>query len=668
MTGPTSDSGGVLRIMTGATGFLGSNFLLRLLQRGEEVVAVARGADASARVRGALELAAASYSESLERSDGGGLTVVAGDICEPRCGIDDNTIRRLTRRGCDEFWHFAASLHFEDRRRELIWRHNVMGTEHALRLATDLGCRRFVYVSTAYTAGTAAGDVREELHDVRGPFNNAYEESKALAEQTVHAHCTERGSEYAILRPSIVIGPSRTLRPGGSDTGLYGLIREVHAMRKPLREIARPLVVEAETETPLNLVPVDWVVDDILTLIDTDFGGQPIHHLTTDNTISIGTAGPLVARLTGTPPFEFVPELPDDASPIEQMIARQTGFYKSYFKNPKTFLRSLPPHRGITVAELKGYMREYYRELRGETYAGVLERAVIEGYDGSHLCTFAGGEPGKPAVLLVNAYGMPVDFMVPLAKRLAERYRVLSWESRAVPNVVGPFDPAHVDLAAHVRDLETVLDKEGVELAHVVGWCTGAQVSLRFAAENPERVRSLALLNGSYRLPDTVPLTEFRSLTRKLARTISRERRFAQVYFDATYGKARDTRSQESATVSTILNFTDPELIHLTSMPFRSVEALYRYAHCIARFWDEPDHAWAASVAAPTLVVAGARDQIAHPTESKEIERRMPNAQINMMREGDHFSIYRDQALIEQVVTFFGAAPERVATEPAHSG
>jgi nucleoside-diphosphate-sugar epimerase/alpha-beta hydrolase superfamily lysophospholipase len=648
----------VTRVMTGATGFLGSNFLLRLLQRGEAVVAIARGADADERVRDALERAAASYSESFDQEDGAILTVVVGDICKSHCGIEEHVLRDLRARRPDELWHFAASLHFEERRRDFIWRHNVTGTEHVMRLATELGCRRFVYVSTAYTTGATPGEAAEELHDVCGPFNNAYEESKALAEWAVHVYCTEHGIDYAILRPSIIVGPSLTMRSGGSDTGLYGLMREMYSMRKPLREIARPLVVEAEPDTALNLVPVDWVVADILTLIDTDFCGRRIHHLTTDNTITIGITAPFVARMAGIPPIECIPTLPEDASPIEQMIVRRTEFYRSYFKNSKTFARTLPRRRGITVDELKAYMREYQRELRGETYTGVLERTVIKGPYGSQLCTFAGGQRGELAVVLVNAYGMPVDFMVPLAKRLAERYRVLSWESRGIPNLAGPFDPERVDLGAHASDLETVLDREGIELAHVVGWCTGAQVSLRFAAENPRRVRTLTLLNGSYRLSDAVPLTEFRSLTRKLARTISVERHFAEVYFEATYGRAQDGRSRESATVSAILGFSDPELIHLTSMPFRSVEAIYRYAHSIARFWDEPDHAWADHVAAPALVVTGSRDRIAHPAESREIVRRMPNARLSVMQEGDHFSLYRDPMLIEQVIDFLGSAAE----------
>lgn len=54
-----------------------------------------------------------------------------------------------------------------------------------------------------------------------------------------------------------------------------------------------------------------------------------------------------------------------------------------------------------------------------------------------------------------------------------------------------------------VLDLDAVLDEVGVERASLIGWGHGGQVALAYAAARPERVRSVAVINGYARLEAT---------------------------------------------------------------------------------------------------------------------------------------------------------------------
>jgi lipase len=56
--------------------------------------------------------------------------------------------------------------------------------------------------------------------------------------------------------------------------------------------------------------------------------------------------------------------------------------------------------------------------------------------------------------------------------------------------------PAPYGMAAHVADLIAVLDHAGVDRAVVVGHSMGCNVAARFAADHPERVTAVVLLDG----------------------------------------------------------------------------------------------------------------------------------------------------------------------------
>src|SRR5437016_5747725 len=151
--------------VTGATGFLGSHFTLRALEAGASIEALVRADTVSngrQRVMQALETAAATYTSPFEIDQAARrLSICLGDICVEGCNVSQQNVRPD---GFSNFIHFASILNFEERNRAQIFLTNVDGARNALNLAQLLGAARFVYVSTAYTAGVMEGTVPEELH------------------------------------------------------------------------------------------------------------------------------------------------------------------------------------------------------------------------------------------------------------------------------------------------------------------------------------------------------------------------------------------------------------------------------------------------------------------------------------------------------------------------
>jgi len=132
----------------------------------------------------------------------------------------------------------------------------VDGTKTMLALAEEVAARRFVHVSTAYVAGLHAGVFGEDMLDTGQAFRNTYEQTKWEAEHLVH----DSGLEWAIARPSIVMGESDT-----------GWTPAFNVLYWPLRAFARGLFaqVPARPDGRVDVVPVDYVADGIARLIET---------------------------------------------------------------------------------------------------------------------------------------------------------------------------------------------------------------------------------------------------------------------------------------------------------------------------------------------------------------------------------------------------------------
>jgi nucleoside-diphosphate-sugar epimerase len=235
-------------LLTGATGFLGMEVLARLLERTDrEVLCLVRAADqqaAEARLDGVLSSLYRDASPYRAR-----VRAIPGDLTS---GI------RPPAEPVDVVCHCAASISFDlplEEAREI----NVEGTRAMLDLARTVRARRFVHVSTAYVSGTHEGEFTEDM--LGTSFRNTYERTKCEAERLF---ADVDGMEVAIARPSIVMGESDT-----------GWTPAFNVLYWPLRAFARGLFeqVPARPDGRVDVVPVDYVADGIVKLIESDATG-----------------------------------------------------------------------------------------------------------------------------------------------------------------------------------------------------------------------------------------------------------------------------------------------------------------------------------------------------------------------------------------------------------
>lgn len=648
-------------LMTGATGFIGSHLLLRAagIHAVSALVRSREGEPPRDRLESALTKAACSYRPIADTTGlADRIDVVTGDLDAPRLGMPDAA--RAALAGVEEIWHVGANLHpFDDE--HCASQVNVDGTRHLLELAQELGVRRFVMVSTAYVAGTMDGRVPEALHRPAS-YNNDYERSKAEAEHLAQQFCAEHGIALDILRPSVVVGPRASKTTGGSRTGLYGLMRELQRLARAARRAGMDVLDLPGREGRINFVPVDDMLDDFLAIAaETAAPGCRVHHLVNSRDFPVTVLMDMLAGRLGLAAIRlqagFVARTEAD-----RQLAERLRFYADYTQNDKLFERARAAHAEMSDADMLNYVEAGLRELQ---YGGVEEMFRVHRLplpDGGQLVAYACGDAAKPAVLLANAYGMPVDVWLPLAAALRRTHRVLTWDCRGLPDMgsdAQQFDRMDVTTDAYVDDVFAVAKAFGVERAALAGWSTGALIAAKAAARAPGFVTSLALLHGSFMLKGS-ELTKFQKNMKLLMPKVAGSRGTARMMFNMVFSQEQRSFMFSWADqmlkrkVEQMMGQTDPAYQHLIAMPTRGVEEVYRYARMVTRFVDDAPETWLGRIQAPTLMVTAHGDTTAHPDGTCKAARLVPGAVLEIAQEGDHFTFYSQPGMRERIVSFLG--------------
>lgn len=225
---------------TGFPGFLGSEMLPRILERGDDHAVCL----VQAKFRPLAEERARAI-EASRQALRGRIRIVDGDITKPLIG-NVGDVR--------EIYHFAAVYDLSVSR-ELGMRVNVEGTRHVLDFAQRAPrLERLHYVSTCYVSGRHPGRFTEDDLEKGQTFNNFYEETKHLAEVEVRRAMRE-GMPVTIYRPSVVVGDSTTGATQKFD-GPYFVIQWL--LRQP--KIAVLPVVGQPKRYTFNMVPRDFVI------------------------------------------------------------------------------------------------------------------------------------------------------------------------------------------------------------------------------------------------------------------------------------------------------------------------------------------------------------------------------------------------------------------------
>jgi pimeloyl-ACP methyl ester carboxylesterase len=283
-----------------------------------------------------------------------------------------------------------------------------------------------------------------------------------------------------------------------------------------------------------------------------------------------------------------------------------------------------------------------------------------------------------PAVVLANGLGGTYEAFRHIYAALGERYRIVCWDYRGLYGSAAPRDRTTLTVEHQCRDLERLLDLEGIERAVVIGWSMGVQVAFEFFRERRPRVAGIVGINGTAGLA-------FRSaLSSRIVSTV----------LPTLLRAVRTQATLVGATTRTLLGWSGavPALQRLGLLS-RTVDldAFTEIAGGFATMnWDlymdtlhrlEKHDAWDVlpTVDVPTLMITGDRDLLTPASTAERIHRAVAGSRLVVIPGGTHYTPVEYPAVITDALRGFmagipGWAPRAVdarddrATKPAPAG
>jgi len=353
-------------LLTGATGFIGTQVALELLKRpATKILALVRAADAKEAEHRARR---AWWDQQVLSSEiGRRITLVAGDVSRERLGMDEMEYAGISKQ-ITHVIHTAAEVRL-DASAKALQMVNVQGTANVLEMARaahrDHGLERFAHVSTAYVAGKRTGEIFEgDLTDEKG-FASEYEKSKYEAEKLVR----DAGREIpvTIFRPGMVVGHS-----------VSGYVRNFNTLYLPVRLYltGRSRILPVSPSMRVNFVPVDYVAGAVATLAFVSRAEGKTFHLTAPPE-KLPTVRELVAAVRRWAQKDAGIQLPAPLFlPIASLVKRDgevMGLLSPYFNQNKRFGRQ---NTDSILGPYRLDWKEYLERLLGfALYNGFLHRS-----------------------------------------------------------------------------------------------------------------------------------------------------------------------------------------------------------------------------------------------------------------------------------------------------
>ena len=275
-------------LVTGATGFLGTNLVHQLVDGGWSVRAFG------------LPGSQTRYLEDLD------VELCLGDITRR-----DEVARAVE--GCEVVFHVAGDTSFWRRNYERQWRVNVQGAVNVAECCAAQGVRRLVHTSTIDALGHNPDGLADETwscYSYAGWGYN-YADSKREGEGRVRAVGEREGLEVVVLYPGSMLGPfDFTLQFGR----LFAELRDGKVPACPaggigfghVVEVARAHVTAAtrgRAGEGYICAGTNATYRELFELIAARVGAKaPRFDLPRPALVAYGVAAELVSRFTGRPP------------------------------------------------------------------------------------------------------------------------------------------------------------------------------------------------------------------------------------------------------------------------------------------------------------------------------------------------------------------------------
>jgi pimeloyl-ACP methyl ester carboxylesterase len=558
-------------------------------------------------------------------------------------------------------WYFSGHTSTRDRGETV---------ERLLSACERLGIKQFNFVEFDFIG------ISDESKRTR-PAADGLEPPARVSAHEITQRCKERHISCRVFQTSVVVGCGH---PALEQSGIFSrLVSALHSFKSEIEERSpqyfdfRTLRFHVPANAAVNLVPAARVAGLLLSCSEKDTSGNanfsivsPGNTDLSDLCERLGLAYSL--GLLSVDDFASLNAI--DRAFHERLAGLEKCFARQDVKLPNTQASADDSSLEDTAfdedaqIELFTLLRQdqdealAVRRARAAELPSRLNRRTVTA-NGSELDYYVGGSTGD-AVVVLNALGQGLEYWYRLLDNLIESHRVVIWEPRGTTAPPPPFG-----LAEQVEDLDAVLQQEGIESAHLIGWCTGPKVAINFYLRRPAAVRSMAFLNSTFKCdgsPEELnsPYEQnveslLRMLVKKPAMATTVKKTF-QAPADTNEIELLEGVDGEEASVS-VLSLMNTHLRANVLAPFKTEQTTLNYAHQLIDFWSSDVRPRASEVTVPVLLIAAEYDQVATPAGSKAAYDLFLNARYMYVQGATHYCLYDRSEFLGGILKDFFAAP-----------
>ncbi|MFP5262408.1 MAG: alpha/beta fold hydrolase [Blastocatellia bacterium] len=672
--------------VTNGTGLLGSHFILDQLMNSEAdiycLVQKRDGESPGEGIRGTVKKAfSASYetgseADNIDKKINERIFPVEGDVSLENLGIDHEAVEESS---IDEVWHIAGSGR-PGSLEACPGKSNAAATRNLLAFATRKKIPVINYVGTAYDAEAPPSAGPAEASDSACASSSQY--GARAGELEIMRQCQSGGLAFRILKPSLIVGPSKTFNVDGSY-GFYGFFslllnfKEYIENRIPDYFRFNGLNISLKPEASLNLICVDHAARIMSQVAESKDTLNSHFDIANPEDVNICTHLKKVSPALG---MEVkCCDGPARLNPVDELFHAAAETMIRCFEDSRTF----DSHKALEFSELKpaeliidsqkqmlmaqkfvDWFTENRKSLDSKVRASVesLERKRLKLAGGEELNYYVGGA-GDQSITIINAYGQSIYYWEPLVAKLLEKYRVIIWLARGTSgqSSVGEFYP----IGDHAEDLKKILQNENIEKNVLLGWCTGSKLALEFYSKYPDAVSQMIFLGGAFKnLKGMEDLyTKYEQNLEPLLDMVHKKPQLAGSLISylkgVILGKASDIKSinvnspESRDQVIEMLSSVNSKLQPHVVGPFTDQVGLVKYAKQLADFWNHDVSNSLKAVKAPVLFISGELDSIASAAISKEVSRMVPGSKYIEVKGGTHYLQFENVELLSDIIDRF---------------
>ncbi|WP_430972763.1 SDR family oxidoreductase [Sunxiuqinia rutila] len=314
-------------IINGANGYVAANFINKLLLQNYKIIALVR-ANKKYSAQERMQTALAEINNG-ERIDTPNLEVYDYALDQENFALPAEKAKEIFS-GEVDYFHFAASLKYDTKSKEEIFKTNLDGLTNSINIFSGYATpkSRFIFISTAYSCGKFDGLFKEKFYDNEeiSSFRNYYEQSKRLAENILKDRIENQGLNARIIRLSQVVGHNET-GATNTDYGIFDFAKRIHSLstRHPNQKVR----VRVDPESTQNLIPIDTVVDYLIRTVEVYDAPVIMNFIAKQSTKN----SHIINSLNKLLPIQLIPAKdldPQELNALERIISIGMSFTGSY--------------------------------------------------------------------------------------------------------------------------------------------------------------------------------------------------------------------------------------------------------------------------------------------------------------------------------------------------